>query len=182
MAGEEPEAQWRLALLGKESARMDAWEGMSAFAALPKREWTRSLKRAAETGAEDHLERELHKQGRRYAPWYRFHFPYHYYYDLLVGLDFMTAFGFVDDRRLRYAISLLKDKRRGDGRWNLDAVHPDVDGGMAKWFNAHPTRNDAVRPRESRRAKQDDNVEGDDCHEEARRVGTSIATQWRPSC
>jgi len=89
-------------------------------------------------GAEFFLERELHRQGTRYGPWYRFHYPIHYYYDLLVGLDFMTALGYGDDRRLGYAVKLLKKKKRCDGKWNLDAIHPDVEGGMAEWFKKHP--------------------------------------------
>lgn len=104
---------------------IDAWEGMSAFAAYPKQKWTRSLKRAVERGAEFYLKRELHNQRGRYEPWYRFHFPEHYYYDLLVGLDFLTALGYGSDKRLSYAVDLLKQKRRLDGKWNLDAVHPD---------------------------------------------------------
>ncbi len=104
---------------------ISAWEGMSAFAAYPKHKWTRSIKRAVERGAEFYLKRELHKEGKRYDPWYRFHFPEHYYYDLLVGLDFVTALGYGSDKRLSYAVDLLKQKRRPDGKWNLDAVHPD---------------------------------------------------------
>lgn len=119
---------------------LDSWEGLSAFAAYPRQKWTAGMKRAVELGAEFYLERELRKQGARYEPWYRFHYPVHYYYDLLVGLDFMTALGFADDRRLRFAISLVKEKRRGDGRWNLDAVHPDVGGGTAEWYATHPKR------------------------------------------
>ncbi len=115
---------------------IDGWEGMSAFAALPRRKWTRGVKRAAERGAEFYLERELHKQGGRYGPWYRFHYPNHYYYDILVGLDFIAALGFVEDRRLRYAVSMLKEKRRRDGTWTLDAVHPDVEGSLVKWYSA----------------------------------------------
>ncbi len=117
---------------------LDAWEGMSAFAVYPKQKWSKSLKRAVERGAEFYLEREMHKQGAHYEPWYRFHYPIHYYYDLLVGLDFMTALGYGHDRRLGFALSLLKEKRRPDGRWNLDAIHPDVEGGMAEWFKKHP--------------------------------------------
>jgi hypothetical protein len=104
---------------------ISAWEGMSAFAAYPKQKWTRSLNRAVERGAEFYLKRELHKEGKRYDPWYRFHFPEHYYYDLLVGLDFLTALCYGSDKRLSYAVDLLKQKRRPDGKWNLDAVHPD---------------------------------------------------------
>jgi prenyltransferase beta subunit len=117
---------------------LDSWEPMSAFAALPRQKWTKDISRAVEKGAEFFLERELHRQGARYRPWYRFHYPVHYYYDVLAGLDFMTALGYSHDKRLEYAIKLLKKKRRRDGRWTLDAVHPDVDAGMAEWFRKHP--------------------------------------------
>lgn len=107
---------------------LDAWEGMSAFAAYPKQKWTRSIKRAVERGAEFYLKRELHKQGAHYGPWYRFHYPVHYYYDLLVGLDFLSALGFGSDKRLNCARKVLKGKMRPDGKWNLDAIHPDPEG------------------------------------------------------
>ena len=91
-----------------------------------------------ERGAEFFLERELHRQGDRYAPWWRFHYPVHYYYDLLVGLDLLTRLGYGEDPRLRTALAHLRKRRRSDGRWNLDAVHPDVEGGMAEWYDRHP--------------------------------------------
>jgi hypothetical protein len=117
---------------------LDSWEGMSAFAVYPKEKWTKGMTQAVELAAEFYLQRELHKQGARYRPWERFHYPVHYYYDLLVGLDFMTALGYGADPRLRFALSLLKRKRRPDGRWNLDAVHPDLEGGMADWYAKNP--------------------------------------------
>lgn len=117
---------------------LDSWEPMSAFAVYPKPKWTAGMKRAVEEGAEFYLQRELHKQGEHYEPWYRFHYPNHYYYDLLVGLDFMTALGYADDPRLAHALSVLRKKRRADGRWALDAVHPDVEGGIKEWFTKHP--------------------------------------------
>jgi hypothetical protein len=119
---------------------LDSWEGMSAFAVYPRQKWTKGMKRTVELAAEFYLQRELQKQGSHYEPWYRFHYPVHYYYDLLVGLDFMTALGYGDDSRLRPAISTLKEKKRNDGRWNLDAVHPDVAGGMAAWYQKNPKR------------------------------------------
>jgi hypothetical protein len=119
---------------------LDSWEGMSAFVVYPKPKWTEGMKRAVESAAEFYLQRELHIQGAHYEPWYRFHYPLHYYYDLLVGLDFMTALGYGDDPRLAHAISHLKSKQRSDGRWNLDAVHPDLEGMTAEWFAAHPKR------------------------------------------
>jgi len=117
---------------------LDSWEPLSAFAVYPRRKWTRGMKLAVEKGAEFFLERELHRQGDRYEPWYRFHYPVHYYYDMLVGLDFMTALGYSDDKRLRYAIHLLKKKRRPDGKWNLDSVHPDPESPQGRWDRKHP--------------------------------------------
>jgi len=117
---------------------LDSWEPLSAFAVYPRQKWTHGMKIAVEKGAEFFLERELHRQGDRYEPWYRFHYPVHYYYDLLVGLDFMTALGYSGDKRLGYAISLLKSKRRPDGRWNLDAVNPDPESPQGRWNIEHP--------------------------------------------
>jgi len=121
---------------------LDSWEPLSAFAVYPRQKWTRRMKIACEKGAEFFLERELHKQGARWDPWYRFHYPVHYYYDLLVGLDFMTALGYSDDGRLGYAISLLKGKRRQDGKWNLDANRPEESVALAAWRKKHPSSMD----------------------------------------
>ena len=117
---------------------LDSWEALSAFAVYPKVRWTPAMKEAVELGAQFFLERELHLQGDAYAPWYRFHYPVHYYYDLLVGLDCLTALGYGGDPRMKHALAVLKKKRRADGRWNLDAVHPDVEGGMGEWMRKHP--------------------------------------------
>ncbi|OGS61396.1 MAG: hypothetical protein A3K59_07360 [Euryarchaeota archaeon RBG_19FT_COMBO_69_17] len=117
---------------------LDSWEGLSAFARYPRQKWTEEMRRAVDLGVEFYLQRELHKQGDHYEPWYRFHHPVHYYYDLLVGLELVTALGRGADPRLEHALSVLKRKRRADGRWNLDAVHPDLEGKMADWYAAHP--------------------------------------------
>ncbi len=126
---------WRC---GWRNGVIDGWEPLSVFIAYPRKKWTKSIKSAVERGAEFYLTRELHKEGKRYEPWYRFHYPIHYYYDLLVGLDLMTALGYGGDRRLSYAVSLLKKKRRPDGRWNLDAVHPDLESFIAEWYARRP--------------------------------------------
>ena len=117
---------------------LDSWEGLSAFAVLPRSRWRTDMTRAVERAAEFFLSRELYRQGDHYAPWFRFHYPAHYYYDLLVGLDCLTALGYVDDPRLAFALDHLKRRRNPDGSWNLDAVHPDVEGKIAEWFDAHP--------------------------------------------
>ena len=121
---------------------LDSWEPLSAFAVYPRQKWTRSMKSACERGAEFFLERELHREGARWEQWYHFHYPIHYYYDILVGLDFLTALGYSGDRRLGYAISLLKEKRREDGRWNLDANRPEESAALASWRKQHPRSKD----------------------------------------
>ncbi len=117
---------------------LDAWEGLSAFAALSKGKWTAEMKRSVERGAEFYLERRLYRQGSRYGSWFRFHYPVHYYYDLLVGLDVLTSLGYGDDERLAYALGVLNQRRRPDGRWVLDAVHPDLEGSSVKCYQKTP--------------------------------------------
>lgn len=120
---------------------VDAWEGLYAFTALPRDSWTPRIRRSVEAGAEFFLRHELLHQGRRrYVPWYRTHYPIHYYYDFLVGLDMLTRLGYGDDRRLRPALDLLAKKRRPDGTWLLDKVHPDLGAGAGYRFRKPPKR------------------------------------------
>lgn len=107
---------------------LDAWEALAAFAAVPPARRSTAMRRAIDRGSEFFLERRLMREGPRYAPWFRFHYPTHYYYDVLVGLDVLTELGRGDDRRLRPALELLRSKQRRDGRWNLDRIHPDEAG------------------------------------------------------
>ncbi|MGI0148526.1 MAG: hypothetical protein ACREDF_03205, partial [Thermoplasmata archaeon] len=105
---------------------LDCWEALAAFAALPAGRRTPAIERAIERGAEFYLDRGLLREGRTpYAPWMRLHYPVHYYYDLLVGLDVLTSLGYGDERRMRPALDKLQGMRNRDGSWNLDAHHPD---------------------------------------------------------
>jgi len=119
---------------------MDAWEGLYAYAFLPMAKRTPRVRRSIERGAEFFLEHELLNQGKRYVPWTRTHYPVHYYYDFLVGLDILTHLGYGDDRRLRPALELLARKRRPDGTWLLDKVHPDLGAGAGYRFRKKPKR------------------------------------------
>ncbi|HYA11314.1 MAG TPA: hypothetical protein VEH10_06585 [Thermoplasmata archaeon] len=108
---------------------LDAWEPLAALAALPRPSRSAAADRAAAQGAEFFLDRALLHEGRgSYAPWLRLHYPTHYYYDLLVGLTMLVRLGYADDRRLRPALARLEARRRPDGSWALDALHPDVEG------------------------------------------------------
>lgn len=135
VATADPKGGWSCWGFGR---NLDSWEALSAFAASSRHRWTAEMRTCVERAAEYYLQRELYRQGERYAPWFRFHYPIHYYYDLLVGLDFMTALGYGNDPRLAYALRHLRSRRRRDGTWALDAVHPDVEGPIAGWFARHP--------------------------------------------
>ncbi len=112
---------------GSPKGTLDCWEPLSVFAVLPRGRWNRGIKKSAERGAEFYLERKLFREGaRKYAPWFRFHYPIHYYYDMLVGLEVLTSLGFGKDPRMNFALDVLRRKRRPDGRWVLDAIHPDL--------------------------------------------------------
>jgi hypothetical protein len=105
---------------------LDVWEPLAAFAALPRARRGPKMEEAISKGAEFYLERKLFQEGRAYPPWLRLHYPNHYYYDILVGLDVLTQLGFAGDRRLRPALKILTDQRRPDGKWVMDRLHPDI--------------------------------------------------------
>jgi hypothetical protein len=107
---------------------LDGWEGLAALAEIPEASRDAPTRRAVERGAEFFLGRALMNEGTgRYDPWFRIHYPNHYYYDVLVGLRLLTRLGYGSDRRLRPALRWLRSKRRPDGTWALDAIHPDED-------------------------------------------------------
>ena len=107
---------------------LDAWEPLAALAEVPAGEQDAEVRSAIERGAEFYLKRHLMKGGSgTYEPWFRIHYPNHYYYDLLVGLRTLTAVGKGGDPRLESAQRWLRAKRARDGTWALDLAHPDLD-------------------------------------------------------
>jgi hypothetical protein len=109
---------------------LDAWEPLAALAAWPKAKRSPKMAAAIEKGAEFYLERKLLEEGRPYAPWRRLHYPNHYFYDVLVGLNILTQLGFGGDRRLRPALKILNDQRRSDGTWAMELPNPDFGAGQ----------------------------------------------------
>src|SRR5487761_314954 len=88
---------------------------------------SRRITKSIERGAEFFLNRKLFREGVRiYPPWFRFHYPVHYYYDLLAGLEVLSSLGYGKDPRMKFALELLQKKKRADGRWVLAAVNPDI--------------------------------------------------------
>ena len=119
---------------------LDVWEPLAAFAALERAKRSPKMDAAIDRGVEFYLERKLFEEGRPYPPWLRLHYPNHYFYDVLVGLDLVTQLGHAGDRRLRPALQRLTAQRQRDGTWSMDRLHPDVGSGP----NARPDRK--VRP------------------------------------
>ncbi len=105
---------------------LDAWEAMAAFAAIPANRRTAEVRASLERGAEFYLSRGLLHEGAPYERWSGLHYPWHYWYDVLVGLDFLTGLGYGRDSRMREAIAVLRTKRRPDGRWTLDGTNGNL--------------------------------------------------------
>lgn len=126
VGAQKPDGGWHC--FPSETGTLDAWEALAAFAAVPPPQRNESIRRSIEKGAEFYLDRGLLREsdGSTYEPWHRLHYPHHYYYDLLVGLDVLTALGFGDDPRLKAPLEELERKRLPDGTWALEAVHPDL--------------------------------------------------------
>ncbi len=105
---------------------LDCWQALAAFASIPDARRSPEMRRSIDRGLEFYLDRELMREkGPVYGPWLRTHYPVHYYYDVLVGLDVVTSLGAGSDRRLTKALDWLEGRRNADGSWNLDALHPD---------------------------------------------------------
>jgi hypothetical protein len=109
-----------------EAGTLDTWEPLEAFATIPEQGRTPQIRGAIERGLDFYLSRGLMNEGgSAYAPWLRLHYPRHYFYDVLVGLDTVTALGKGRDPRLKQAWEWLEGKRNREGRWVLEALHPD---------------------------------------------------------
>jgi hypothetical protein len=58
------------------------------------------------------------------AAYLEFAFPYYWHYDVLRALDYFRRSGAHPEERMSEAIGIVRSKRRPDGRWLLDRVHP----------------------------------------------------------
>jgi hypothetical protein len=99
---------------------------------------------AADRGREFLLEHQLfksHRTGRVVAAeMNRFHFPPHWRYDLLRGLDYFQSVNAPRDERLEAGLTLLNERRGRDGRWALARGYPgtvhfvmEVPGAPSRW-------------------------------------------------
>jgi hypothetical protein len=123
---QKPDGGWHC--FPSRTGTLDGWEGLAALAEIPEEARDESVRRSIERGAEFYLRHRLMDESRvRYPPWFRIHYPNHYYYDVLVGLRILVRLGYGGDPRIAPAVRWLRDKRGRDGTWALDAAHPDLD-------------------------------------------------------
>lgn len=87
-----------------------------------------AVRAARRSGEEYLLERGLFRRksnGEVVDPAYLdFAFPYYWHYDVLRALDYFRRAGADPDPRMAEAVEAVRAKRRADGRWLLDRVHP----------------------------------------------------------
>lgn len=119
-----PDGGWDC--FGRKQGTIDAWEAMSAFADISPERRSPGVRRAIGRGAEFFLERRLLHEGDYFRPWHRLRYPWHYHYNVLVGLDFLSALGHGKDPRMAEAMAVVRDKRQEDGRWLLDRPPGDM--------------------------------------------------------
>jgi hypothetical protein len=53
-----------------------------------------------------------------------FAFPYYWRYDVLRALDYFRRSGVEPEPRMSEAVDVVRSRRRPDGRWSLDRIHP----------------------------------------------------------
>ena len=124
MEGQKDDGGWHC--WESQTGTLDCWEALAAYAAVPEEKRSNRMRESVKRGAEFYLERNLFREGEnRYLPWFRFHYPVHYYYDILVGLDVLSRLGYGHDERMRPALEFLTRKRQKNGIWLLDRIHPD---------------------------------------------------------
>ena len=113
---------------------LDGWKPLAALAEIPEKDRGESVQRSVERGAEFFLRHRLMEDGKvRYPPWFRIHYPNHYYYDMLLGLRILTRLGYCEDRRMVPALRWLRSKRSREGTWALDALNPDLDPRLTEY-------------------------------------------------
>ena len=75
-------------------------------------------------------------------------FPFYWHYDVLRALDHLRAAGGPPDPRTAEAVAHVRSRRRDDGRWALDRVHPGavhltLEGGVgepSRWVTLRALR------------------------------------------
>jgi hypothetical protein len=126
LAQQRADGGWNCFPEDEPGSTVDSWEPLAALGAVDPSQRSSEVRRAIERGVEFFLAQRLGVDAG-YEPWRRIHFPRHYYYDFLIGLELATSLGDPRDARLKPALDVLLAKKLANGRWQLDFTHPDVD-------------------------------------------------------
>jgi len=123
----------------KHTSFMSTIEPLWAYSEIPRRSWTRRIKRSVERGAEFLLRHRLYKADHHeWIPmnptFTDLHFPMYFYYDVLHGLRVLTKLGYGDDERLRDAAYLVMPKMRPDGKWVLEGDWFGEPAASTRWL------------------------------------------------
>jgi hypothetical protein len=114
--------KWRGATHASVHTTISALEGLRHYELLARGP-TRPVRAAQDRGREFLLAHRLYRSHRTgnviKSEFTQFHFPPHWHYDVLRGLDYFQAVGAPRDPRLRDGIDLVLQARQPDGRWFL---------------------------------------------------------------
>ena len=122
---------------------ISALEGLWLYEQFRARK-TRAVRAAQRAGREFLLAHRMfrsHRTGAVINPiLLRLSFPPRWHYDILRALDYFQAVDAPRDERAAEAIEILREKRRADGRWNLEHRYRGPDhfemerlGGPSRW-------------------------------------------------
>ncbi len=136
----------------KHSSFMSTIAPLWAYSEIPRRSWTRRMKRSVERGGEFLLMHRLYKADHHEwmsmnRAFTELHFPMYYYYDVLHGLRVLAKLGYGDDERMRDAAHLVLSKRRPDGKWILDSDWFSQPSESTRWLRKKP-RDRPTEPRD----------------------------------
>ena len=100
---------------------------LEAFSEVPKNKRPYEMNKAIEKGAEFLLMHCLYKADHHRLriinrQWLKLGFPWFYGYNILRGLSVLVKLGYIDDRRLSDAVSVLMQKQGKDGAWLLETT------------------------------------------------------------
>lgn len=107
------------------SSLLSTIQPLWAFSEIPEEERRPEMRDAIALGVAYYLRHRLYKSSRDDSIidffTLKFHYPIHYFIDVLHGLHVLTSFG-VRDERLNDALELLLAKKQDDDTWLLEGV------------------------------------------------------------
>jgi hypothetical protein len=123
----------------RHSSFMSTIAPLWAYSEIPRKTWTRRMKRSIEKGAEFLLMHRLYKADHHeWMPMNQtfttLHFPMYFFYDVLHGLRVLTKLGYGDDERMSDAAHLVMSKMRPDGKWVLEGDWFSELGSSTRWL------------------------------------------------